>query len=500
MGKTKAATFNLFFNYLFAIFTAVTGLILLPLYFHFFSIEVYGSWLACNGLATIFAVMEGGMSMIVTQRLAECYADKDKKRFGEVLGSGIILSIVFAIISLIGGLTVLLIFSHTLNIPDEFRGDIIKAVIINLMGKGGLTFVFLTLGAVPQVFLETIFAGIIGLIAYLTNIFSILVCLYLGFGVVSLGIGNLLFALVYILGYVIYIIKKKKSGEILKISFSKRTILELFKVSKNVIFANLSGIVGANFEPTIAAYFISPTATAILEINNKVIKVSQMFLDRMGTSVFAGLAIHIKSKKQKEVLSTISKLLAISLIASVCIYGYAVVFSKSIMTLWLGSTKYGGILLVSILAFNALMNSRKEVLTNISYAYGFISQTSKYVVVDSVVRVIFYSFLPVLLGLVGVPLAGTLGAASVVFLISRYFTKYLNLEFKSNVFINSGLRAGLLLLLPLVLAYVLEYNRISIIYLISESVVFFVGMLLFIFAIDRNLLKFVKYIILKIRV
>ncbi|MBA4319216.1 MAG: hypothetical protein C0412_12515 [Flavobacterium sp.] len=496
MSKTKAAAYNLFFGYLFAIFNAVTGIFLLPLYFHYFSLEIYGSWLACNGLATIFGVLEGGVSMIVTQKLADSLANNDKERFSEILGSAIILATFYSILFFLGGLVVLLSFSYTLNIPLSYRSIIITAVLFNLAGRG-LTFIFLTLGAVPQVFLETISAGSISALAYILNILSIIIALYLGNSIVSLGIGGFLFSVANLVGFTVYLLIKRIKKQLLPITYSLNTIKEIFKESKSVIIAGSSGIIGSNLEPAIAASLFSPAVTAILAINSKIFQVAQMFLDRIGTSVFASLALYLKSKNKDEILIMLNRLLSISLIMSVSIYGYSVIFSEEIISIWLGINSFGGLFLISVLGINALVNSRKLLLTNVSYAYGFITTTSKYLIYESIIRVLFYMLLPRFMGVVGIPLSSTVGSILVVFLISKFFAKHLGLSFKENVFMNSGIKTNIKLTLFCFFFFIIKNKNTTLLYIIADSFLFVFFIIIILIMTEKKLILFIKRNILQ---
>lgn len=92
MNKRLAAFANLVHGITTLGISIVVGLVMVPIYLRFFNAGVYGAWLASGGLIAMLALVESGLSTVVTQRLAAAIADNNSSEFAEVAGTGIFMA------------------------------------------------------------------------------------------------------------------------------------------------------------------------------------------------------------------------------------------------------------------------------------------------------------------------------------------------------------------------------------------------------------------------
>lgn len=67
--------------------TIFNQIILLPLYLHFWSVEMYGDWIVLSALSQFFAASDLGFTTIFTNDFTISYAKKDYKRCSQLLSS-----------------------------------------------------------------------------------------------------------------------------------------------------------------------------------------------------------------------------------------------------------------------------------------------------------------------------------------------------------------------------------------------------------------------------
>ena len=69
-GRTRAAFLSLLTSYFGASIVIVKGIVLVPLYFHTFGVDVYGAFLASANVVGLLGVVDFGVSAVLYQRLA----------------------------------------------------------------------------------------------------------------------------------------------------------------------------------------------------------------------------------------------------------------------------------------------------------------------------------------------------------------------------------------------------------------------------------------------
>src|SRR5258706_9762438 len=98
-GRRRAATYQLLSAYATTLLNILNGLVLVPVYFHYFALPTYGSWLACQNVVTWLGIFELGFNLVFAQRLVQ--DSTTPAHFAETVGAGMI-------ITLSSGLTVIL--------------------------------------------------------------------------------------------------------------------------------------------------------------------------------------------------------------------------------------------------------------------------------------------------------------------------------------------------------------------------------------------------------
>ena len=92
--KYLATVHNFFFQSSNTLLLIVTGIILVPYYFNFFTIEYYGVWLAIANLYGIFSIIESGVSVLTTQKISEAKSRKNKNSYIQLLSSNFFIGLV----------------------------------------------------------------------------------------------------------------------------------------------------------------------------------------------------------------------------------------------------------------------------------------------------------------------------------------------------------------------------------------------------------------------
>ena len=430
VSRRRAAVINLFSNYAMVTISIINGIVLVPLYFHFFDLSIYGAWLASGGILGMLGVLEGGINLVLTQRLSLSYGEHNKQRFAEYAGTGILVVSTLAGIFTAVGITISAWVPAWVNTPAEQCSSIKSAFCMAVIGSG-FVMVRQGMGSIIQAWLKPLFAGIAVVISLLAGIIALLAGLFSGWGVVSLGLSSLVSGMIGAClfgGYVCYTWRFMKYP---------RPVINRFAL-KDLIFTTLpvfagrsGGVILNNCQTTIAAMFIGPSASAIFSLTRRVFDVCLMVLSPIGSSAFAGFA-HASGNENYSKLRALTKdfFAIFSVIAAILLAG-AVALNREFVSLWVGSDKFGGLLLSIIFCMLYVINTRLNLLGLLLTAFGVIGKTAWSSLITLAIQLPLMFFFLRKMGLVGMPLAEICS----ILLVSGWYLHLLmvkRLKLKSN--------------------------------------------------------------------
>jgi len=253
-----------------------------------------------------------------------------------------------------------------------------------------------------------------------------------------------------------------------------------------------------NGQLLIITNFISPTATAIFAITNKVYQVCSSVLAPIGSSIYAGLSQLVGENNHDNLKKNILKLFSIFAIFSAFILAISFALNSSFIKFWVGEDKYGGLLLSFFLCVNVFFNSRFIYINFNLFSLGVFGKTVLYDQIGAVVRLILTFALIVKIGYIAIPLSELL---SVVFIsgifVNKLFIKKMNFNKKEifKILLDGLPDFSLFILLGFCLNYYLPIpSTISNFFLQSILVIFLFGILTIIFhkGIRKFLFKMAK--------
>ena len=353
MDRISASRNNLVFGVLSNILTIFSGLLLVPYYLKFFTIGAYGAWVASIAVFSIISSMEGGLSMIFTQKLAYLFSIKDIEKFRVTVGSiaaySIIISVIFT--SIILGLKSSL--PLLINCPLKFQEDLSSA-----LGFSGLGILFGVLnnfaGSLPQAWQDTFMSNISRILSQIIYILVVVILLNYNLGLIALGIGFLLRELTYFFLILTFIITKWFKLKINHIKFSLPDFISFLSIIKFPFFGRIAKSFIDNSQNAMISIFISSEASAIYAFTVKIPIMMKQFILIFINSFFGGLSSLRANKKYKNKVSD-TLLLTIFLTFIVSIFN--LLFTSVIINYWVGPENYGGdyLLLIVIIAYSASM-------------------------------------------------------------------------------------------------------------------------------------------------
>jgi O-antigen/teichoic acid export membrane protein len=200
--------------------------------------------------------------------------------------------------------------------------------------------------------------------------------------------------------------------------YSRATAGDLWRESRNLLVARTAGAVGSNLEVPLAAMVASPAASTVLALTGKVMTVVMMMTERIGSAVFAGLA-YISGRPSAQRDQVMGEIVNISTVLSGIGLACALVFSKPIITLWVGPELFGGNWLVILIMVSCLMSIRMRLYSNLAMALGEIRLVAGWMIVEALMRLALLVGLGLLLKVFGLPLANAIVSAMIMTILGQ---------------------------------------------------------------------------------
>ncbi len=436
---------NLIFNYTSVVFNLITGIFLVPFYLRKIPLDAYGSFLAATAIAALIGLLEFGLSMVLTQRLARSYARSDSNDFRQVLFTGLVAATLLAVVICIVTLVVTPWIPTVTNTAHGHQIDLSTA--FTLLGFAAASSVYLNLcGSIFQALLKAGTLGAVNLFSAAVGVVTVIVS-FSEFGTLTaIAAGTIVrvgCATILLIFYALHALSK---SSLLPRRAPLKDAWALLHSCVPVFVGGVAKSVADNTQNLVLANAVSPAAVAVLALTQKAFQVCNMVLAPIGSSIYANLT-QIKEKTDESYFSSI---LGISIrghfLSSVVLIATALSFNKPFVDLWVGADKFGGVELSFLLGVATLLTTRFSFFSFLIYSAGEFKKPLVLEASYSITKILLLLVLIQPLGLLAVPLADVI--AGVIFLYSfstRLMASHLrNSIFGSGIYVNGWFELVLL--------------------------------------------------------
>lgn len=451
----------------------INGIVMVPIYFHYMSVSTYGAWLATGNVVSMLGLIESGFANVITQKMSVAIAEKDDKNFLKLAGANIVTALIFSLTIFLIGLAISPFISDWVNVEESASSDIRIAFILALVASCISIMVSLN-GAFPQVWQDTKSVGIINTVSNIIAIFSLVVFLLVGCGVISIALSYLVRALLNLALQGQWVLRYWKKKGLLRPMFDLSTIKNLFKACVYPFLSKLSGVFMGHSQSFIIAYFMNPALAAVYDITTKVCGVACTFVSQTNGSFFALFSLTMATKDQNRINDVFKKTSIFFFVSLFSVALFSMCFSEPIIKYWVGLDKFGGTMLLGVAVMATILGQIRRYFNNIIYTGGLINKSAKL----DILCMFFY--LLVLLAIIkyvqvyAVPLAGALSCLVFMIWYMKIMKKDLHIDIRMMTKI--ALTSTLIIIPFIVTHYILrfDYNHIIsyIVYVVIFTVVY----------------------------
>lgn len=456
-NRTGASLYNLLFNYVNTLLGVVYGIVLVPFYLTYFDISTYGAWLASGNVIAIMGIFDLGMNLVFAQKLASSIGAKSWQEYSKIYSAGIFISIILILIVSLCGWIISSYVPHLVNAKTTDY-NVIKYSFIIAALSGGCTILFQNMAAGLQALMESKVLGIITSVSLILGIVVTVVCVYKGYGVMSIPLGVLIRNIVSIILTGIQTIKIWNRNKISFVRLEMSYVKALLRAILPIFFSRSITMILQNNQLIIVANVLGADSAAIYNITGKSIATIGSFIMPVASSVFASFSqLHGEGDKGK-VLVVTKKVMDIVTVVLCIAIGGCIFLNEIFIGLWVGNKNYGGDLLTTLIGVTFIFMVRSNILNTFLLAFGNQVSTSVANLAASVVQFLIIVIFINSVGIIIIPLSELISIIVVRFPVlineyKKYFMISLSKSFQLNI-------SGYELIVPLLFISVLLQSLI----------------------------------------
>jgi O-antigen/teichoic acid export membrane protein len=437
---------NLIFNYSNIVFNLITGIFFVPFYLRTIPLDAYGSFLAAVAIAGLIGLLEFGLSMVLTQRLARGYARSDWSDFRQLTYSGLVAATLLASVTCLITLSLAPWVPALTNTVATHSGDLSSAFL--LLGFAAASNIYLNLfGSIFQAMLKAGTLGVVNLLSAFIGILTVAVGFSWYGTLTAIAAGTIVrvgCATVLLIGAALLTLRKRA---LLPQREPIRETAKLLRACVPIFIGGVAKSIAENTQNLLLANAVSPSAIAVLALTQKALQVCNMVLAPIGSSIYANLT-QIKENTDDLYFSS---LLGISMrghfLVSVLLVATALTFNEPFVALWVGADKFGGLGLSILLGVAMLLVTRFSFFSFLIYSSGEFKKPLILETSYSLTKIALMLALIHPLGLYAIPVADVV--AGIVFLYSlstRLMVPHVrNSTFGAGLYINGWIELAVLM-------------------------------------------------------
>lgn len=420
-SRRRAALENLAFGWATAVFTVVQGLVLVPFILRCVPVDLYGAWLASGNILGWIELADPGLSPVLQRQLAYSTGQGDRLAVGRLIGTGLTLSALLAIVPL----SFIPLAGHAadlLHLETTLAEALVPAVVVGLVSVA-VGMVGNAVGAMNLGIQRIRSAGISNLAGMVVGIAVTVAILAMGGGLIALPAGTLSRSgTALLVNLATLVLGNRRAG--VQAAWSSAEGKALIGLAGYTFLGRITAVMLTRVDAILCARMVSPAAVVTLTLTGRTIEVVRLVTDRVGIAVMPVLA-HLAGERTNQAAGRAILALARGTAALVAVLaGVAVAWNGPAMELWVGPSHFGGLGLTVLLAIASAMGALAALLGQGLLAVGGIKEASIIGMTEAAVRLVLVFVMIPLVGLAGVPLATiAAGLALTVLLVPRSYAR-----------------------------------------------------------------------------
>lgn len=409
-NRRRAAAWSLMLAYVGQAIAIAKGVVFVPLYLRYFSLETYGAWLASANIVGILGLMELGLSMVLYQQLGHAFGAGDRRRFASLVGAGAICMLALVILFAAVSTAIAPLIPGLVNAPESARRSLIATFVL-VSCSAALNLTLSNAIAITHAWQRTEIGGLGRVLGQLVELLTLYFALTRGAGLVSLGLAALAGALASGVAVVVAILRIWPRKDLPRPTFDRATIREVLSTGAPVAASRITSTVASNIEIALVAGLMNPRIAAVYGITERTFKLALGFVNPIAGSVLSPLAHMVGAQGLPATRRVIRELSALWSGVVALTFPTLLYLNRDFVSLWVGPEKYGGLALSLAICTSAIINSRLFLSVITLTSVGEIARTSWSTLVEPIGRIPLMLLGLHFAGPIGLPVASGAGGA-----------------------------------------------------------------------------------------
>lgn len=360
-----------------------------------------------------------GLPNLMIQRIGAAHGRGDSKSVAEYFATGMA---TMAIVALVIGLAA---FALSFLLPGWMRlvGD--EAHLLHLCFIVGTA--ASTLNIFNNVIVgfargiqNTAFINVVAIISGLVGFAVSLGLILTGWGLWSMALGLVARAGVSLIGSGIFLTMTLRGNLIRSFRVRGPVLREFLLISPATALGGIGYAVMNQSELALVAIFLRPELAAVLNLTRKALEVARGLVDTIAFATYGGFAHLATSNQRHRLLHVHAEINSLRLTLAVALASAYMVVNASLVSVWVGSSQYGGALLTTLIAMQFIVVGNSFLLNYLYRAAGPVTRGSLALAAESIMRVPLMIGLLLWLGLPGIPIAGIITGSLFAVLAYRW--------------------------------------------------------------------------------
>jgi len=435
-SRIRTTQWNLLFHYVSIGLMMISGVVLVPLYLRYISLDLYGAWLATGNVLMWLTAVDPGLSTVLQQRVGTAYGKGDIQSVRGFMAAGLLLSAAISVLLVLLGYATIDYIPAWLRLPDDLdQSLLLQAFWIAVLGSSLSLFSY-SITAISQGLQSSLGIGLVYVVVHVLDIVLILVLLFAGFGLLALAF-SALFRGVGLLagnaGYLCWRLFREKIG----FSFSTQNIAELIKLVPFTFSARAGGLIANNVDAFVVARFLGVDIVPVLILTRKAIDISRKLVERPAIAFMPAVSHLVGAGETHKAKNVLARLVYMKIWLLALTFGGLVSMNDDFVRLWVGEQLFAGYAINVLLCFGLLLAAMTRSLANLCMALGDIKRNSLMILAQSLIFILL-----VLLGAKYFELIGVVLAPLIAMLLISVW--YFPRSFSSMLRLSAGERMGML--------------------------------------------------------
>ena len=401
----------------------VQGFLLTPLCLRHIDYKLFGAWLATGQMLSWVSLLDPGVNEVLRQRVAHAFGGGHKQVLGIILGSGLAVGFLIAVIPTVAGLAAAFVAPRFVPLDIAESAQLRKCFLAAACGTG-LTIASFAPGSALQGLQRHILHGTVSLLGAVSYLISAIVLLYAGWGLAAIPAALVIRGVVWIVGWTLPVlwIAKRELGVALRMKWTEGK--QTLGTSAATGLSNVGVTLQTGTDVFIAGAMMGPESAAMLSLTGALGDFVRLVPDRIVSSFLPGLA-HLAGEGDLNKFRAISwRLVQVTLVLLALTVGAVVIVNETFVEHWVGARSYGGLALTVALCAAVMLFSACNLLGVILFSRGIIKAPAVVRFGQSLFQIVLVFLLIHRIKLLAIPIALAVAAAIslAAFFIREYST------------------------------------------------------------------------------